>query len=127
MKLLLDTHVLLWMFGASNRLSPKAREIIVDPANDVLASMVSLWEIAIKIRTGKLTADLARIEAAIEAHKLSRLGVETEHLHALLSLPLHHRDPFDHLLIAQAVAEGAAIMTIDRKIQSYPLEVLRAD
>ncbi|MFT8542475.1 type II toxin-antitoxin system VapC family toxin, partial [Acetobacter sp.] len=84
-----------------------AREIIADPAHDILVSIVSLWEIAVKIRIGKLDADMNDILATIPEEGFSLLPIQPEHLQILMSLPLHHRDPFDHLLMAQAQAEHA--------------------
>ncbi|MFT8347299.1 type II toxin-antitoxin system VapC family toxin, partial [Gluconobacter oxydans] len=98
MKVLLDTHALLWWLSDSDRLGETAREIIADPVHDILVSIVSLWEIAIKIRIGKLDADMNDILAAIPEEGFSLLQIQPEHLQILMSLPLHHRDPFDHLL-----------------------------
>lgn len=113
MKVLLDTHALLWWLSDSDRLGESAREIIADPAHDILVSIVSLWEIAIKIRIGKLDADMNDILAAIPAEGFSLLQIQPKHLHILMSLPLHHRDLFDHLLIAQAQAERAYMSDVE--------------
>jgi PIN domain nuclease of toxin-antitoxin system len=125
-KLLLDTHVLLWWLADDARLGTQARELIADPANDVLVSAVSLWEIAVKTRIGKLTASLNDILDALRTNGFIRLGLEDTHLQALMTLPLHHRDPFDHLLLAQAVAEGAMFCSGDTNAGKYGVNVIGA-
>jgi len=124
-RLLLDTHALLWSMSDDPQLGPTARELIIDPANDVLVSIVSLWEIVIKTKLGKLDASLAEVDDALDEQGFSRLGIALPHLETLTGLPLHHRDPFDHLLIAQAIAEGAVFVTNDRNAARYPVEVVR--
>ncbi|WP_297490257.1 type II toxin-antitoxin system VapC family toxin [Acidocella sp.] len=126
MKLLLDTHVLLWWLADDTRLGRRARELIADPAHDVLVSAVSLWEIAVKVRVGKLEASLADISAALQNNGFLRLGLEDTHLRALMALPLHHRDPFDHLLMAQAVAEGAVFCSDDVNMEKYGVRMIAA-
>lgn len=113
MRVLLDTHVLLWWLADDARLPASARAAIADPANEVLVSVVSLWEMAVKARIGKLVADMDEILAAVTAGGFTRLGITDAHLHALMGLAAHHRDPFDHLLIAQALAEGAVFCSVD--------------
>ncbi len=122
MRLLLDTHALLWWLADDRRLGPTCRAMIADPANDVLASVVSLWEIVVKQRVGKLEADISRIEEAIGFDGFIRLPVTRGHLAALALLPSHHRDPFDHLLIAQAIVEKAVLVSDDSGIGTYPVE-----
>nr|WP_269117071.1 type II toxin-antitoxin system VapC family toxin [Acetobacter senegalensis] len=102
-----------------------AREIIADPVHDILVSIVSLWEIAIKIRIGKLDADMNDILAAIPEEGFSLLQIQTEHLQILMSLPLQHRDPFDHLLMAQAQAEHATFLSDDGQMDQYPIKRIR--
>ena len=121
MKLLLDTHVLLWWLSDDGRLGQQARDLIADPGNDVLVSAVSLWEIVVKVRVGKLEADITEIARAVERERFTLLGIGSAHLAALDRLPRYpdHRDPFDHLLIAQAVAEGATFMSEDRNAPRY--------
>ena len=119
MRLLLDTHALLWWLSDDERLGPQARELIADPGNDLLVSVVSLWEIAIKQRVGQLDADIAEIMAAIGREGFLLLDVKPAHLIALASVPMHHRDPFDHLMIAQAITEDATFVSDDRHTPSY--------
>lgn len=124
MKLLLDTHALLWSLGDDARLGQAARDLIVDPANDVLVSVASLWEIVIKARIGKLDADFAEVDRALDVQGFARLPIEPRHLDALSRLPAYHRDPFDHLLIAQAQVEQATLITDDRNIARYAVETV---
>ncbi len=124
MKLLLDTHALLWWLADDPQLGSQARALIADPGNDVLVSKVSLWEIVVKLRVGKLAADIGEITAAIQRDSFTLLDIGIPHLRALSDLPMHHRDPFDHLLIAQAVTEGAMFMTEDRHAALYPVQMI---
>jgi PIN domain nuclease of toxin-antitoxin system len=127
--LLLDTHVLLWLLAAPERLSVAAGERIADEDTDVFVSVVSLWEIVVKRRVGKLDADVAAITAQLHPNsKLRWLGVAPKHLLTLdgLNAAEGHRDPFDHLLIAQAIAEGMTFMTRDGRARHYPVTVLAA-
>lgn len=122
MKVLLDTHALLWWLSDSDKLGPAAREIIADPAHDILVSVVSLWEVAIKIRIGKLDANLSEITDAIPAEGFTLLQITPEHLKVLMGLPMHHRDPFDHLLMAQALSELASFLSEDSQMVHYSIE-----
>ena len=126
MRLLLDTHILLWWMGLHPSLTAKTRALIDDPDNEPIVSAVCLWEIAVKIRTGKMKANIPTIAAAAERQRFTRLGVKDAHLETLLALPFHHRDPFDHLLIAQAIAEDATFLTADRMAARYPVKVVVA-
>jgi PIN domain nuclease of toxin-antitoxin system len=128
LRLLLDTHALLWWLADDARLGLRARELIGDPTNDVLVSVGSLWEIVVKMRIGKLDADLAEIIRAIEQGGFSLLGIEAAHLARLATLPSHHRDPFDHLLLAQAAAEAASLVSDDANMRRYGASIItRAD
>ena len=124
MRLLLDTHALLWWLADNAQLGPGARDLIGDPANDILVSVVSLWEIQVKVRAGKLDADLRDILEAISAQGFELLPVAPAHLLGLADLPTHHKDPFDHLLIAQAIAEAVIFMSADRHAADYPVQVI---
>jgi len=126
LRLLLDTQALLWWLELDARLAPEARASIDDPRNEAVVSIVSFWEIAVKVRIGKLKADIGTIARIVEEERFTRLGIEDAHLQALLGLPRHHGDPFDHLLIAQAIAEGAAFVTGDRLASRYPVAVVSA-
>ncbi len=122
MRLLLDTHALLWWLSDDAALGQHVRDLIADPANDVLVSVVSLWEVQVKVRAGKLEADLPDILNEIEAQAFEMLPISPAHLVRLSSLPAHHKDPFDHLLIAQAIVEGALFVSEDRHTPAYPVQ-----
>jgi PIN domain nuclease of toxin-antitoxin system len=124
MRLLLDTQALLWWLSDDGRLEIQARALIEDPGNDVLVSVVSLWEIAVKVRIGKLQADLREIVESVGREGFSPLGISMPHLLTLVELPKHHRDPFDHLLIAQAIAEDAAFVSEDRNAPRYEVRLV---
>lgn len=124
MKFLLDNHALLWWLADDDQLGGAAREAIADPANDILISMVSLWEIAVKVRIGKLQADIEEIMSAVQREGFTVLDVGMAHPVALAGLPMHHRDPFDHLLIAQAITEDATFMSEDRNAARYPVRTM---
>jgi PIN domain nuclease of toxin-antitoxin system len=128
-KLLLDTHVLLWLFAHPAKIKRSVRERLADPANDVFVSAVSTWEIAIKVSIGKLTLPgesreyvLERIERA----GLLPLSITPEHALGVAALPAHHLDPFDRLLIAQAQAERMTIVTSDRAFAKYGIDMMPA-
>ena len=124
MKFLLDTHALLWWLADDSQLGRQARELVEDPGNDVLVSMVSLWEIAAKTRIGKLQAELKEITDAVQQEGFTLLDIGIAHLLTLAELPMHHRDPFDHLLIAQAIAEDATFISEDPTMARYPVRVV---
>jgi PIN domain nuclease of toxin-antitoxin system len=123
---LLDTQALLWWLELDARLADETRALIDDPRNEAVVSVVSFWEIAVKVRIGKLRADIGSVARIVEEQRFTRLGIEDAHLQALLRLPRHHGDPFDHLLIAQAIVEGAAFVTSDRIVGRYPVKVIAA-
>ena len=127
MRVLLDTHVLIWWLTDDPALGDKAKAQIADPENVVTVSAASLWEIAIKQGLGKIEADIAEIEKEIAHQGLLRLGIEADHLIELASLPSHHRDPFDRMLIAQARAEDLHLMTADSYMASYSVDRIAAD
>jgi PIN domain nuclease of toxin-antitoxin system len=123
LRLLLDTHALLALLSTDYRLSPTARETLMHPDTELMVSVVSIWEIAIKRAIGKLEAPddlLARIDEA----DTEILTITARHAHATGELPLHHSDPFDRLLIAQAKLEGCAILTRDRAFAVYGVPVV---
>ena len=124
-RLLLDTHVILWMLADSSELSSEVRRRLADPSRAVYVSAASVWEIAIKSALGKLRAP-DDLPALMEATNLAPLPVTWRHAHHVGSLPEVHRDPFDRLLVAQALLEDMRIVTRDRNIPRYPVSVLRA-
>lgn len=122
MRLLLDTHALLWHLGGNERLSARARVMIEDDANERLRSVAGAWEIAIKVSLGKLTlrAPFARlIPAQLHANAIALLPIEPPHMTALTELPFHHRDPFDRMMVAQAEVEDAVLVSTDAGFDAY--------
>ena len=127
MNLLLDTHAFLWFIAGSDDLTAKARELIEDPENRPFLSAASLWEMAIKISLGKLRLALPFEELVPEQMMLNGvhfLPIEMGHLVPIVSLAFHHRDPFDRLLIAQAMIEQMPIVTGDPAFEPYPVQKL---
>ena len=127
MRLLLDTHSFLWFISGSTNLSPTARTLIEDASNQPLLSAASLWEMAIKLSLGKLS--LAQpfgvlIPQQMRLNGIKLLGIEIEHTAAVSKLPFHHRDPFDRLLIAQAMVEQMPIVSADTAFDTYPIKRL---
>jgi PIN domain nuclease of toxin-antitoxin system len=124
MRLLLDTHTLLWFYQNDPKLSPRALAMILDPANDKFISPASYWEIAIKLSVGKYALSVPYedfIRGAIDLNGFLYLPIEPRHTAALIALPYHHRDPFDRLLIAQAIIEGIPIVSADGAFDPYPI------
>jgi PIN domain nuclease of toxin-antitoxin system len=126
---LLDTGVWLWSVGDPTRILSKARQVIVDVKQDVFLSAVTSWEVAIKAGSGKLRLpeppDLY-VPRRMASQGLRPLAVSHQHALAVFALPLHHRDPFDRLLIAQAQVEGMTLITADRMFDRYPVQLLWA-
>jgi len=126
MRVLLDTHALLWWLTDDPALGERAKAQIAEPDNMILVSAASLWEIAVKQAIGKIEADIAEIEKAIAAQGMVRLGIDADHLIELVSLPPLHRDPFDRMLIAQARAEDVPLLTADAHIAGYSVDRIAA-
>ena len=123
MKILLDTHALLWCLSGDKRLSKKARKCYED-SEELIFSVVSLWEIGIKLglRRRDFALDGAwwrSVPETLVAQGARRLNVEPEHCQVVADLPLHHRDPFDRMLIAQAVVSDCRILSIDEQFDAY--------
>lgn len=127
MKLLLDTHVVLWASSSAERISEAARAAIADRSNHVFVSVVTGWEIAVKQAIGKLILPKPAqlwLPGEIEALGYDALALDMEAALGVGSLPLHHRDPFDRLLIAHAIATGCTVVTHDEVFRSYGVNVL---
>lgn len=127
MTFLLDTQIFLWWSLDEPRIPGKVRTLIADPANHLLLSAASAWEIAIKVRIGKLKLpqDVATyIPDRVAQHRMRVLPVSLPHAIETAALPLHHGDPFDRLLIAQSRVEGVPIVTADPHFKNYPVEVI---
>lgn len=127
MRLLLDTHTLLWFALTDPQLSGTATSLIMDPDNEKLVSPASYWEIAIKISIKKYALSKPYeifMDEAIDKNGFGYLHIEPKHTAALTRLPFHHKDPFDRLLIAQAIIEGIPIISGDTVLDSYPVKRL---
>jgi len=121
MRLLLDTHVALWALTGSPRLSERARDLILEPANDVYFSAATVWEIAIKHRLAKKDMPISGDEAVklfAEAGYIE-LPMSASHASATEELPMHHADPFDRILVAQAISEPLRLLTHDQALLPY--------
>lgn len=121
MRLLLDTHILLWALADPRRLPKPAVEAIESGENEVLFSAASIWEIAIKsqVLRADFGVDAATIIGAARETRFSELAISAEHAAAVAALPTHHKDPFDRLLIAQAITEPARLVTADKALAAY--------
>lgn len=120
MKLLLDTHVILWWLDDDPRLGRRARNVIADDANQTLVSIASLWEVAVKHRIGKLRVRAADVIDRMEADNLQLMPIAVEHVKTIETFrPSVHNDPFDHLILAQAKIEQALLMTNDDDMRHY--------
>lgn len=127
MNLLLDTHTFLWFIGGSGELSLSAKALIEDGENDRYLSVASLWEMAIKVSIGKLDVPLPftrLVRQHVTGNAIEMLQVEPEHLDKQQKLPFRHRDPFDRLIIAQAIAEEMVVVSQDAAFEEYPVRVL---
>lgn len=125
MKLLLDTHTMIWAFSEPRLLSAQARDAISTTENDVFVSVISPWEIAIKRSKKRLRAP-EDLGDAMEAHQFRLLPVLLRHTQAINSMPNHHGDPFDRMLVAQAIIDGLTLVTSDRVMRRYPVATLSA-
>jgi PIN domain nuclease of toxin-antitoxin system len=121
-RLLVDTHAALWLLGEDERLPSSADALLTDTANEVLLSAAVVWEVSIKRSLGKLDAPDGFAETLMDAGALP-LAVSIDHARAVGSLPWHHRDPFDRLLVAQAILEDAAIVSGDDRLHAYDVRV----
>ena len=127
MRVLLDTHAFLWWVGDSPKLSEDAREIIANEQNEPVFSVVSAWEIAIKADVGKLKLPDSPekfVNEQLSRNTLDVLPIYIRHALGVHSLPDHHRDPFDRLLVAQAASENLAILTADPLVMRYPVQTI---
>ncbi|HEX8127617.1 MAG TPA: type II toxin-antitoxin system VapC family toxin [Pyrinomonadaceae bacterium] len=127
MKLLLDTHAFIWWAGEPEKLSSDALALLNDKDNELILSVVSIWEIQIKSQLGKLKLNVSLeelVESQRQENDLQVLPIELEHVLALSALPTLHKDPFDRLLIVQGQIEDADIVSKDRVFVSYPVRVL---
>lgn len=127
MKVLVDTHTFLWDLISDHRSSRLAKQMLKSDEHELVFSLVSLWEIAIKIKTGRLNtigSSVAYIRDEMESYSMQLLPIRYEHILQLEALPAHHSDPFDRLLIAQAITESLPILTHDEKFRLYPVRII---
>jgi PIN domain nuclease of toxin-antitoxin system len=125
LRLLLDSHVLLWALLDDPRLRSEAREAIGDPANEVSVSAASIWELEIKLTSRKLRIEVELLDEAVRVG-YTLLAAHAQHGVTAARLPLHHRDPFDRMLIAQAQLEGLTLVTRDLRFEPYGIPTLAA-
>jgi len=125
MKLLLDTHTFLWWDSEPEKLSRRALELCQNPENMIVLSVASIWEMQIKIQLGKLKIKmpLAEMIEQQQQNGIEILPVEASHIFAVESLPNYHKDPFDRLIVAQAIVEDAILVSADPLISQYPVTV----
>jgi PIN domain nuclease of toxin-antitoxin system len=127
MKVLLDTHAFLWLITDDNRLSQTARKAFLNPKNSLLFSAASLWEICIKQSLGKLSLRsgwLQTIQNELKVNAIQWLPIEIAHCARLTKLPFHHRDPFDRMLIAQALVESLQLLSRDDRFVAYKIKCI---
>lgn len=127
MKLLLDTHAFIWWDSEPAKLSAQTLALCQDPENHLVLSVASVWEIQIKMQLGKLKLAVPLkdvIESQQQTNRIAVLPITLPHVLALETLPAHHKDPFDRLLIAQAIIEDATLVTADETFARYPVKVI---
>lgn len=129
MRLLLDTQIFIWWDSEPDKLPQNILQLCQDETNTLVVSVAGIWEMQIKAQLGKLDLDrpLQQIlREQQEDNRLELLPVEAIHVFGLQALPLHHKDPFDRLLIAQAITEGMPVLTVDTMFRHYPIQVFAA-
>jgi PIN domain nuclease of toxin-antitoxin system len=127
MKLLLDTHTFIWWHSDPAKISPQALRLCRDTANTILLSVATVWEMQIKLLTGKLRLSISLdelVEIQRQVNDLKVLPIFLSHVSALENLPNHHKDPFDRMLIAQARVEGASLVSQDPVFQKYQVRLI---
>ena len=126
MRVLLDTHIVLWWLSGHSNLPLRAHTVIADPEIEVLVSAATAWEIAIKSAAGRLDIP-DDLSSALEANDFDALPISVAHALGVGRLPLHHADPFDRMLIAQAMIEGLTLISVDPRFRGYDVELLSLD
>ena len=126
MSYLLDTHTYIWWLGDPDRVGAAATSVLSEASNQVFVSVASIWEIAIKSSLGKLTLseDVQSLAHSLDEDGFKLLGIVPHHCGAVSALPFHHRDPFDRMLVAQALCENLILLSRDGALCSYPIEVV---
>ena len=126
MRYLLDTHVLLWWIGDDPKLRAETRKTVTDPDHEIVVSAASIWEAAIKRAVGKLRFETPILLDTLRRGGLRVLPITAEHALAAGDLPRHHEDPFDRMLVAQAMAEGLTLITRDATLRAYQVATIQA-
>jgi len=127
MRYLLDTHTFIWLDGDPDRLSSAVKNLIADKTHTILLSHVSILEMQIKIGIGKMAFPVSlaqKVQQHLTMNQTNLLPITLEHIYQMSGLPLHHSDPFDRLLIAQAIEEGTPILSRDAQFSKYPVTVI---
>ena len=127
MKVLVDTHTFIWALEGDPRLSKRAKQILTSDSNELVFSLASLWEIAVKIQIGKLGtlgSSVVYVRDEVEEYGMEILPIHYSHILALERLPFHHKEPFDRLILAQAVAESLPLLSDDSQFPAYPVKLL---
>ena len=124
MRILLDTHALLWALSAPDKLPAAVRHAVQAAENDVYASLASAWEIAIKVALRRLEFDVQSLEDSLAASGIQTLPISLKHTARVAVLPRHHRDPFDRMLVAQALCESLTLASRDRELAKYGVTLL---
>ena len=125
MRLLLDSHILVWLMEGDTRLTPEMRTLIGN-ATKVFASTASIWELSIKASLGKLRLDVERLCSLLDGAGIDELQITRQHVMTVTRLPYLHRDPFDRLLIAQAISEPMRLLTVNSQLKAYSELVITA-
>lgn len=124
MRLLLDTHVLLWWLADDRRLKESERRAIANPDAVVYVSAITIWEIAINRNLGRLDLDLEELDQALQGSGMIELALKWRHAKMTAALPHHHEDPFDRMLVAQAQTEGLTVVSYDKAFKDYDVALL---
>jgi PIN domain nuclease of toxin-antitoxin system len=127
MRILLDTHIFLWFISGDSQLSTNVRDAICDPDNEVYLSAISVWEAIVKYQLGKLALPEepeTYLPKQRNLHQIANLDLDESSVIQLAKLPLLHRDPFDRMLICQALQNGLTIATVDAAVRAYPVSLL---
>ncbi len=121
MKYLIDTQVLIWMFGDTHKLSPAAIKIVQDPKNNIIVSIASFWEVAIKSSLNKLKLpfELPKLVEETLSNNIDLIDIQMTHILTVADLPFHHGDPFDRIIISQAISENTDIVSSDKVFDAY--------
>jgi len=124
LKLLLDSHIIIWWLAGSRRLGEKARKHMMSPAAELYVSAASWWELSIKRSHGRLDFDMAGARNILQRNSITTVPVTLDHADSIATLPNHHSDPFDRMLVAQASVENLVLLTRDKKLEQYGPVVL---